>query len=254
MYLSPKKHILSGALIACALIRLGGSFIAAAIRLVLRKGGSALPDMLIEQSEAARSAISAVQVLLSAAVFFLALRRIKHMIDLIPEEDRADLGRLQEEAFGRKVSALSAETIAKLLEIWMAILVGAQILYDISVLIYRNIVVQFLAVTASVGSGAAGSMTAIYNSTHGFKYLSMVIAIMLGIMVTGIFLSDRALELSAAVISAAFIAAFALLRMASVNILNTQIGIVWTSVIFHFVETAGLLLLALYLRERYNGV
>ena len=123
MYLSPKKHILSGALIACALIRLGGSFIAAAIRLVLRKGGSALPDMLIEQSEAARSAISAVQVLLSAAV-----------------------------------------------------------------------------------------------------------------------------------ISAAFIAAFALLRMASVNILNTQIGIVWTSVIFHFVETAGLLLLALYLRERYNGV
>ena len=60
--------------------------------------------------------------------------------------------------------------------------------------------------------------------------------------------------LSAAVISAAFIAAFALLRMASVNILNTQIGIVWTSVIFHFVETAGLLLLALYLRERYNGV
>ena len=42
--------------------------------------------------------------------------------------------------------------------------------------------------------------------------------------------------------------------MASVNILNTQIGIVWTSVIFHFVETAGLLLLALYLRERYNGV
>ena len=44
------------------------------------------------------------------------------------------------------------------------------------------------------------------------------------------------------------------LEMFTLSLLGRNYGIVWSSVIFHLMETVGLFALARYLRIRYHGV
>jgi len=251
MYINPKRHLLSNALLISAIIRLGGSGLYALLRLLVRNTGSVLPDMLDSHIHLIQSVISMIQVVLVGYVLFHSYRKVRRMISLIPAEDRDDMGILQAEAFGKNTSSLSADAISRLLQIWMAILVGTQMIYDLSSQIYRNVLTQLIAVISADNNQA---MIALYNSTHGFKYLAMFIAIMLGIMMTGIFLNDQFLKIIALLLSLIFVVSFSFLRMTTVNILNTSIGVVWTSVIFHLIETVGIFVLAFYLRFRYKGV
>ena len=96
-------------------------------------------------------------------------------------------------------------------------------------------------------------MVALYNGTHGFKYIGMFIAIILGILVTGIFLKDRFLWIFSAALTGIFMIAFVTLQMGTITIAGRDYGIVWTAVIFHLVQTIGILLLSVYLRRRYQG-
>ena len=63
--------------------------------------------------------------------------------------------------------------------------------------------VTFIYALKKTGAGYAF----LYNLTHGFKYQGMLIALLLGIVVTAIFLSDRSLKLIAYTIG---LAAFAI--------------------------------------------
>ena len=251
MYINTKHHLLSNALLISATIRLGGSFLYAAIRLLIRDADSALPDMLNRHINLVQSAISMIQVFIVGCVLLHYYRKVRRMISLVPVEDRRDMAILQAETFGSNTASLSADAISRLLQVWMAILIGTQIIYDLSSQIYRNILTQLVNL---ISSNDRAAMIALYNSTHGFRYLAMFIAIMLGIMITGIFLNDQFLKIMALLLSLVFVIAFSFLRMTTVNILNTSIGVVWTSVIFHLIETVGIFVLAFYLRVRYKGV
>ncbi len=254
MYISPKKHLLSDTLLLAALIRICGTALNAGIRLAMRSAGSLSPDMLNARISNAQFAVSALQLILVFAVMLRSYFRIRHMISVIPREDRSEIRQLQKEQFGDDISSLSAEKVSRLLEIWMTILVGAQSLYDVSAILYRDAVRDMADILSEAGGAGRSETFELYNVTHGFKYLSMFIAIMLGIMITGIFLRDRFLKISAVLISALFILCFAFVQMTTLSFLNARIGVVWTSVIFHVLETFGLLITAFYLRVRYNGV
>ena len=195
----------------------------------------------------------AAALLLTVFVFLRALGRVRRSLALIPEEDREAMGRLQAEVYGKENAALTADKVLQLLQIWFVILGGAQLIYDLSSELYRKFVLGLG--TALSGSELAGTTYVfLYNLTHGFKYQGMLIALLLGVMMTGIFLNDRLLRISALIVAALFMAAAAGMSMTTVSVIGQEIGFVWSSVIFHLLETVGLSAMALYLRQRYHGV
>ena len=115
------------------------------------------------------------------------------------------MGRLQEEVFGTKLSALSADAIRRLLQIWAVILIGVEIVYDVTSTLYREFMLQLFSMELLTGGIFSGGFAVLYNSTHGFKYLGMLIAILLGIMMTGIFLNDRPLKAVAGILTLLFL-------------------------------------------------
>ena len=51
-----------------------------------------------------------------------------------------------------------------------------------------------------------------------------------------------------------FLISFAVIQMQTVYLMGREIGIVWTSIIYHFTETLGIIFLSLYLNKRYKGL
>ena len=162
------------------------------------------------------------------------------------------MGRLQEEYLREGHSALTSDTMAQLLQLWAVILVGAETIYLVSSAIYRMLVEELTQLF--LNGIPYESYISIYNMSHGFKYLEMLTAILLGVIMTGIFLGDNLLKAVAAVIAVVFLLAFGIMDMNTVALPGRVVGIVWTSVIFHLTETLGLSLLALYLSRKYNGL
>ena len=140
------------------------------------------------------------------------------------------------------------------MQIWAFILVGVQIVYDITMIVYRRFIMQLADMVLSSETDLADTMVDIYNNTHGFKYLGMFIGIMLGMIVTGVFLNDKLLKILAGVVSLIFVTAFVILEMEPISIMGHYVGIVWTSFIFHQMETVGLMLTAFYLSRKYRGI
>ncbi|MBQ3790349.1 MAG: hypothetical protein II800_05405 [Lachnospiraceae bacterium] len=253
MYFSPKKHILSDVIMEVALVRLTGAGLYGFLRLLLRKGGI-LPDLTDASIWRMQLIFSAVTLLISAAIFLRALRSIAQGLKAIPREDRQEMARLQEEVFGEENAALPAETIRRLLRIWLTILVGAQSMYDFSSVIYQRFLSHLTQFFLDTTGGTGEAYVSLYNLTHGFKYQGMLIALLLGAMMTGIFLDDRSLKITSIVIALLFMISVAGLEMFTLSLLGRNYGIVWSSVIFHLMETVGLFALARYLRIRYHGV
>ena len=110
--------------------------------------------------------------------------------------------------------------------------------------------------TALSGSNGLtdGTFVMLYNMTHGFKYIEMLCAILLGVVMTGIFLSDPYLRIASLVILVLFMLAFGVFQMQTVSLMGRSVGIVWTSLIYHATETLGLFLLSLYLSRKYRGL
>ncbi len=253
MYFGVKKRILSNALMISALISFGSGILSTLVRFAVRKSGSFSADMLNSFLWKLQLAFSVIQVGFTTAVFIYYWRRVRHYMAVIPAEERRVMGMLQEEYLGSDISALDAEDVSKLLEIWGVILIGAQVVYQISSTLYRRFIEQ-ISVLMRTGFDGYNLYMSIYNSTHGFKYLGMMIAIILGITITGIFLSDRYLKACGVVLSCLFLFVFAVINSNTFSFFGMSIGVVWTSVLFHIVDMAGIILLALYLRKRYPGV
>ena len=253
MFLGAKKRILSDALLYSSIISFVAGVLTALVRVVAGRVPSLASDMLNDMVWNAQSVISVFQIVLTFLVFIYYWRLLRHYIETVPAEERRQMGLLQEEYLGKDIPSLTAEDVNKLLEIWGVILVSSEIIYQVTSTIYRDFIGQISLFSLS-GPEGYGIYLNIYNRTHGFKYLGMMVAIILGITITGIFLSDRYLKGCGIALSALFLLLSAIINRNTVSILGWNVDIVWTSVLFHAVDMAGLILLAIYLRKRYRGV
>ena len=253
MYISPKKHLLSNVILLVTLIRFISFAMSGAVRVMIRSGGMA-PDMADEMVWRIQSGIAILSVLISACVFLIALHKINRYIAVIPEEERAELAVLQEETFGKNVSNLNAEIIRKLLETWFVIFVGVQLMYEVFSQVYRLFALKLYDAIAASGGLMTDAYTTLYNLSHSFKYQGLLIALLLGVIMTAIFLDDKTLKLVAILAASIYLLSSTGLEMATFSVMGRDVGIVWSSVIFHMIDTLGMICLALYLRVRYRGV
>lgn len=252
MYFSKKTHLLSYAIMLSALIRLSGAVAESAVRFLIRKRSGLLPDMLDTVLWRVQEAGSVLQIILIVLVFFYTWKKLSRLMGLIDEDDHAELGRLQEEVLGEHLSTLSVRDIIKLIQIWAVVLVGGECVYCFTSLIYRRFTYELMLV--SMSGAEYTSFVSIYNMTHGFKYLEMMTALLFGVIVTAVFLDDRFLRIVSLMLAVLFLLAFGVFQMFTLSFSGREIGIVWTSVIFHFTETVGLFVFSVYLSRHYRGL
>ncbi|MCR4903123.1 MAG: hypothetical protein K6A23_09700 [Butyrivibrio sp.] len=250
MFINKKYHILSDALLQTAAINLGKMVITALVRLIFRNNVESGPDMLNANLAIVDNVLSAIKVVLIAIVFIVAYKKLMKVRSIVPKDDYSEMAKLQEELNPKGVTTLSTYSIYQLLQVWTAILVVANLLQELGGAMYQKFIAQLSASFARDRS-VMQNFVSIYNGTHGFKYVGMLTALLIGVFVTGIFLGSKRLRFAAAAIMGIFALSFAVFQMYTVSIAGKTIGIVWTAVIFHLTETVGLLVLALFLRKRY---
>ena len=145
MYFNNKKHILSNVLMAAAAINVVSAMLGGLMRVVVNNNISLTPDMADGILWKVQIVLSIIQLVLICIVFWLAFRQLNRYIGTVEDDDRAEMGRLQEEVFGTKLSALSADAIRRLLQIWAVILIGVEIVYDVTSTLYREFMLQLFS-------------------------------------------------------------------------------------------------------------
>ncbi len=255
MYINVKKHILSNAILTVAVTKIVAALCEGTMRIILQKASVQSPDMLDIKLWHAQLAISLIQICVTAIVFYITWRKLNHYMNLVPEDDQQGMTDLQKEYLGKnRIASLSVSSVNRLLQLWAVIFIGAELIYLFTSIMYRRFI-GMLMDALSEGSGMSdGTFVMLYNMTHGFKYLEILAAILLGVVMTGIFLSDRYLKLASLIILVLFLGSFALFQMQTVYLMGREVGIVWTSIIYHTTETVGLICLSLYLSRRYRGL
>lgn len=254
MYLSKKEHIISGAVCITAIIRLAGEGANLIVRQVLNKSQLLAPDMFNQTLGNFNSVVAVIQLVLICSTFYIAYRRVCHIRGLLPKDDYIEIAKLQEDVAGDKISTLSSYSIVQLLEVWASILIGIQILYDVTSKSYQDFISQMYALIDFSDVNIASAFVSAYNNSHGFKYIGMYVAISLGIFVTGIFLRDVFLKVVAFIVLALFVLSFEVMQMNTIFFMDRSVGIVWTSVIYHFIQTVGLFVFSIYLGVKYKGL
>lgn len=251
MYVNRKEHYLSNSLFWAAGIHVLSNLALFLVRRYAPKADASLPDIANTSVMIGQIAVAAIQVILMAIVFITAYDKIKKDMSVVDESDRLKMAVLQKEAMGNKVPALTGNSICRLLELWGAILVAVRMVYDICSLVYRRFIADLIDYSKSISNE---DFITIYNNTHGFKYIGLLIALLLGSLMTGIFLNDKLIKVITMILMAFFLLSFVLLEMQTITLGGYRIGIVWTSVIFHLIETMGLIILGFYLRKKYIGL
>ena len=254
MYINVKKHILSKAIMLTAVVKLIAALCEGTLRIILRKSNVTSPDMLDIMLWHCQLVISVIQIAITSVIFYLIWRRLSHYMNIIPKEDRKQMGDLQKEFFGENLATLSVSSVNRLLQLWAVIFVGAELIYVFTSIMYRRFIGMLMDALSTSDGMTDGTFVMLYNMTHGFKYLEILFAILLGVVITGIFLNDRYLKIASFVILLLFLLSFGALQMQTVYLMGREIGIVWTSIIYHVTETVGLFLLSLYLSIRYKGL
>lgn len=254
MFVSRKTHVVSDAVRKVAWINLAAAGLGGGIRLLLNRYGSLEPDMLNTVYWRIQQGISLLQVVLAGLIFWKAYGVIGRCRNAVEREDYYEMAKLQEEVLPRGVSALSSYSILQLLQIWAGILIGARLVYDTFAGVYRKFIADLSVLFDLSDAGAMEAFQEIYNNTHAFKYLGMLVAIALGIFITGIFLNDRKLKAAAAGLTLVFILVSTAAGMGTYTVLNRDVAIVWSSVVFQLLQTFGLLGFSFYLRRNYRGV
>ena len=254
MYISVKKHVLSKAIMIVALVKLLAAVSEGVLRFFLQKNNSTSPDMLDLMLWHSQLVVSLIQIAITAVIFYVTWNRLNRYVSVIPEEDRRSMGDLQKEVFGDNIASLSVSSVNRLLQLWAVIFVGAELIYLFTSIMYRRFIGMLMDALSSGEAMTDGTFVMLYNMTHGFKYLEILSAILLGVVMTGIFLNDRYLKLGSLAILLLFLVSFGAIQMQTVYLMGREIGIVWTSLIYHITETLGLLLLSLYLSIRYKGL
>ncbi len=255
MYISVKKHILSGSLLQVALIKIVAAFCEGFVRTVLERTSRQSPDMLDITLWRIQIVISVLQIAATTIVFYLSWKKLNYYMSLIPKDDQKGMGELQKEVFGESnVASLSVSSVNRLIQLWAVIFVGAELIYVFTSIMYRRFIAMLMDALSTGGAMSDGTFVMLYNMTHGFKYMEILAAILLGVVMTAIFLNDRYLKLASLVILSLFLISFAVMQMQTVYLMGREIGIVWTSIIYHLTETLGIVFLSRYLAKRYKGL
>ncbi|MCR5402645.1 MAG: hypothetical protein K6E91_02365 [Butyrivibrio sp.] len=255
MYINIKKHILSSAILKAALVKIIAAMLEGIARIIIKKSNLTSPDMMDSVLWNFQLLNSVLQIVIIALIFLFALNKLAHYMNVIPKEDQDEFGSLQREYLGKNnLASLSVTAVNNLLELWAVIFIGAELIYDFTSIMYRRFIGMLMdALSGSTGM-TDGSFVMLYNMTHGFKYLEILAAILLGVVMTGIFLNDKYLKFASLGVLVVFLLAFGVLQMQTVFLMGREVGIVWTSIIYHFTETIGLVLLSFYLSKRYRGL
>ena len=254
MYINVRKHILSNAILGVALVKILAALLEGALRMLLKRREYSTPDMLDSILWKCQLAISGLQIIITIIIFYYSWKKLNHYINTVPKEDRERMGELQKEFLAGHISSLSVSSINRLQQLWAVIFIGAELIYVFTSVMYRRFIGMLMDALSEGSALADGTFVMLYNMTHGFKYLEILSAILLGVVMTGIFLNDRFLKLSSLAVLAFFLLSFAVLQMQTVYLMGREVGIVWTSVIYHVTETLGLVLLSIYLSRHYKGL
>lgn len=254
MYFSSKIHILSTTLMKIAAANTMLKLLGGGIRFFLRRHIVFSPDMTNGLFNYSSRILTVIQLLAAIYFFYQSWLKLKKYRSLVDEDDYEEMGRLQREVLKDNKSSLNANAIHQLLNIWAVILIGVEIVYDLTSFGYTRFIDQLYILLNNGDPTSMQLFNSMYNNTHGFKYIGMLIAIILGCVITGVFLQDRYLMVASGVSTLIFLIAFFMIQMQTVTILDRVMGVVWTSVIFHAMQTVGLFCFALYLRHRYRGL
>lgn len=253
MYLNTRKHYLSKSICFSALIGLLAQCLNALSRFFFSSNLSE-PDMLNSTIFVFNMSIQVIVILLIAIIFVSNIKKMRNIMSIVLEDDVEKMGLLQKQYIPDGISTLKASDIYQLLEIWASILIFIQVMSIVSSYQYKRFVSDLYRVLPMDTFDRAVDFSAIYNSTHGFKYIGMFSALIIGIFVSAVFLNDRFLKLLSVIITLVFIMAFCIFQMITFDMEIKIISIVWTSVIYHGLETIGLLLFSFYLAKHYKGL
>lgn len=128
-----------------------------------------------------------------------------------------------------------------LMEIWAFIFIVAESFYYVCLAFYNNALSQFQSVASKE------AYLNFYNDTHGFKYASLYICIIFGMVLTGYITNARFLSVLSGILIVAFIICFGFIDMQTVQIMGQEVGLVVSSLLFHSVESVGILLIGIWL-------
>lgn len=271
------RHMLSQILLLSAIVNILSAFATIYCRLALagtlpRIFGFMQDDQLLNDN----MAVSLFQMVLTIIIFIFYGLQYRSYVRNIDKEELSAFNNERRKELQRELDSdengvlagadaivipgenkktLSVKGILQLMQMWAVILIGIRAVYDVSVAIYGAFVAEITDVISAENIyGVEIGLVELYNGTHGFKYIGMFTAIILGVFVTGIFLKDNLLKIASAFLTILFMIAFALLQMQTFTVFGTDYGIVWTAVIFHTMQTVGLLLMAFYLKARYKEI
>ena len=243
-----KNYILSDSLAKAALLNFLCVLVGAGIRFIFRHAEELRPDMQDMNFALVGMVIAIVRVMLTAVIFLMANRRIKAVI---ANEGFADPDKLKEEMNPAGSTLLTAYSTRKMLQVWGVILVAANLLQEFCSRMYQNVMDQLQSYYFGE-SMVSNEAVSVYNSTHGFKYIGMITALIIGFFVTGVFLNDRKLMVLSALMMIAFALAFGMFQMFTLKFADRSIGIVWTGVIYHLTNTVVLFIFSQYTRKKHH--
>ncbi len=262
---SLRKYLLSWTMLNVAVVNLLFAGANGLLRIRINRVGLANPDMLDDRYWKAQMLLSGVQVVMIACLFMFSYWTLLRDYRRLIADGKADAGLHslrqravsaadQKKGAAQNATVLSGKTILQLMQLWAVILVGVKVVDVIFTDIYRSFIADLFQLFNLSDSKSMGMFRSLYNNTHAFKYVGMLIAISLGIFITGIFLSDRILKIAAIGLMILFILSATFMQMGTYTFLNWSVAIVWSSVILQILQTLGLLSFSLYLSIRYQGI
>ena len=247
---SLRTHFLSWTMLNVAVVNLVFAATNVMLRNRIHRAGLVNPDMLDDQYWQAQMLLSALQVLVIAVFFGYSYWLLKRKYRGLIRNGVVNISLEAEDGD----AALSGQMILQLMQLWSIIMVGVKVVDVIFTDIYRRFIADLFQLFDLADSKSMAMFRTLYNNTHAFKYIGMLIAISLGIFITGIFLSDRILKIAATGLMILFILSATLMQMGTLTVMNRSVGIVWSSALFQLLQTVGLLAFSFYLRKRYRGI
>ncbi len=238
-----RSHVLSWTIWNVATVNLIFAGASGIFRISFNRADALNPDMLNASYWKVQTGMSIVQVTIIGILFLFSYHILKRQ-----SERRAPVENLEGQII------LSGNAVLQLLEVWAVVLVGIKVADLILTDIYRNFVADLFSLFNLTDGNAMSVFRMMYNNTHAFKYIGMLVAISLGIFITGVMLNDRPMKVAAAGLIALFILSASLMQMGTYVILDRAVAIVWSSVILQLLQTFGLFGFAAYLHQKYRRI
>ncbi len=252
MYINAKRRYVSNSICISAIIGLLSQILNAFARVFFDVGLDE-PDMLNNDVSNFYFLVQIIVIFVIFFIFYHNAMKLRYIMRKVPDE--ADDNTWSNKPLTpENSSSLKAESINQLLEIWGIIMIFNQIISMVSSYQYKSFVEDLYEIIPADTYENAVIFSGIYNSTHGFKYIGMVSAIVIGLFVSAVFLKDRFLKIVSLVITVFFLIAFSAFQMVTFDTDIKIISIVWTSVIYHGLETFGLIIFSVYLTRHYKGI